>query len=141
VSNSATGVHLHSHFIKGATIRCDRVQLQEWLANIQQNVSCRAHDLRHIALLQLCEHCVLKVRTVREIDATFYPAFWKLYHNQGSGGSKFALEGGGGAGQVLCLYPSHPLLCPKIDFQHCLVPKMPARREKTAAEKERERFF
>ena len=38
VSNSVTGIHLHHLFIKGATVRCDRMALQGWLAAIQKEV-------------------------------------------------------------------------------------------------------
>jgi 1-acyl-sn-glycerol-3-phosphate acyltransferase len=78
VWNSVEGIHLHHHFIKETTaVRCDRSAFQEWLAAIQQGVG-----------------------PVHAVDASRYAAFLALYNGGGSSDGKFALEGGGGAGEM-----------------------------------------
>ena len=45
-------------------------------------------------------HAVSQVGVVRNVDAMMYTIFLDIYYNRSPSGSKFSLEGGGGAGQV-----------------------------------------
>ena len=71
------GIHLHSRFIKETGVRCDRRALQGWLAAIQENVG-----------------------PVQAVNASQHADFLRVYSGGSSQSSKFALQGGGGAGQV-----------------------------------------